>query len=328
MSADQFHPGRIFISYRRRDASGYARAVVSVLKSNVRPTQIFMDVDSLKRPGVNFVDLIKEEIERTEVFIALIGRGWVGTLDGGSRIDDAEDYVRAEVRTALQSDVLVIPVLIDGATMPVPGSLPVDIRHLTNINALQLSDTHFDADSSLLCEAVRQELIHRRRIERSEHGPPPESVVVGGRFGAFLLDALSCLIVLILSSATGFAVADETSPDSTDFEKTTRSTLTPEEDRMTNLCMGVGALLFAAYYIIAHAAFRGTIGKRICKVEVLRTSGSRLHPLLSILRSLCVIATASTGLWIITLIPLVSTRRHQAVHDLIFSTTVVRRGYR
>jgi hypothetical protein len=59
------------------------------------------------------------------VLIAIIGPNWLGTQDDGPRrLDDPDDWVRLEVEAAISRGIRVIPVLVDGARMPVETELP------------------------------------------------------------------------------------------------------------------------------------------------------------------------------------------------------------
>ncbi len=72
--------------------------------------------------------------------MAIIGPGWQGhDAEGRSRINADNDWVRVEVETALQLDIPLLPVLVEGAEMPQPGDLPASLREMTEINALPIS---------------------------------------------------------------------------------------------------------------------------------------------------------------------------------------------
>ena len=107
------------------------------------------------------------------MLIAVIGRHWLTSWDeeGERRIDNPEDSVRVEIATALKRDIPVIPVLVDGASMPRSGELPDDVKALARRNSLEVSHTRFKADSERLIGALE-------RIARLEEPSPlPERVV-------------------------------------------------------------------------------------------------------------------------------------------------------
>jgi TIR domain len=147
---------KIFISYRRDDSAGYAHAVYSQLVQHFSKDQLFMDVDTVE-PGVDFVRVIEEAVGECDVLVALIGKRWVGGESGGtsSRLDKEKDYVRLEVSTALARDIRVIPVLVDGMTMPSENILPAPLQPLTRRNAIEISNTRFNFDVERLIIAVR-----------------------------------------------------------------------------------------------------------------------------------------------------------------------------
>src|SRR5262249_54091589 len=76
----------------------------------------------------------------------------------GSRINDTRDFVRLEISTALTRDIRVIPVLVDGVTMPHEDTLPASLRPLARRNAIEISNTRFNFDVERLITAVRNAL--------------------------------------------------------------------------------------------------------------------------------------------------------------------------
>jgi hypothetical protein len=63
----------------------------------------------------------------------------------------------------------VIPVLVDGASMPRSGDLPDDLKLLADRNALEVRHTSFQADSERLITALDQTL-KEARAERRKRG--------------------------------------------------------------------------------------------------------------------------------------------------------------
>lgn len=149
---------KIFISYRRDDSAGYAHAIHSQLVQHFSKDQVFMDVDTVE-PGVDFVHAIQKAVGECNVLVALIGKRWTGgEASGTSRLDNEKDYVRLEVSTALARDIRVIPVLVDGMTMPNEDNLPSPVQPITRRNAIEISNTRFNYDVEQLIAAVRKSL--------------------------------------------------------------------------------------------------------------------------------------------------------------------------
>jgi flagellar biosynthesis GTPase FlhF len=144
--ADQ-QKGRIFISYRRADSAGYAGRIYDRLTAHFGEDAVFMDVDTIEA-GVDFVEVLQNAVQRCDVLVALIGRRWLDSKDanGKRRLDNPEDFVRIEVAAALDRDIRVIPVLVDGVIMPNSTELPGNLKPLARCNALQVDHQSFNLD--------------------------------------------------------------------------------------------------------------------------------------------------------------------------------------
>lgn len=150
--------GDIFISYRRDDSAGFARAVHEQLVARFPRHRVFMDVEAIE-PGLPFDEVIRRAIGECAVLLVLIGRHWVEPqADGRSRLFDPADFVRIEIASALARDVRVMPVLLDGAVMPTEAALPEPLRPLAHRNAIELGNSRFGADIDRLAGAVSRAL--------------------------------------------------------------------------------------------------------------------------------------------------------------------------
>ena len=143
---DDGEAGRVFISYRRQETAWPARQLYDVLVAELGADRVFKDVDNIE-PGDDFIERIQSAVGSCEVLLALIGPQWLTVTDarGARRIDDAEDFVRIEVETALnRDDVRVIPILVDNAKMPTPQELPEGLAALTRRQAVEIDPVNFD----------------------------------------------------------------------------------------------------------------------------------------------------------------------------------------
>ena len=116
---------------------------------------MFKDVESLL-PGDDFVDVVRAMLQRAFAMVVVIGPAWLS----GQRINDLEDLHREEIRTALERDIHVVPVLVNGASMPRKENLPDDIRPLTRRQAVEITDSRWDYDVGRLTERLTQVLAH------------------------------------------------------------------------------------------------------------------------------------------------------------------------
>jgi hypothetical protein len=139
----------IFISYRRSDTAGHARALYRDLCRRFDKRRIFFDRESIEA-GAVFPDRLRQGIESCRVLLALIGPGWLDskTARGELRLDRDDDFVRQEIASALQ-DKKVIPVLFDDTLLPEAVQLPAPLRALAERDALMLRGKNLEYDMQL-----------------------------------------------------------------------------------------------------------------------------------------------------------------------------------
>lgn len=144
--------GKIFVSYRRDDAAMDARALYGRLADTFGSTDIFMDVDQLAL-GQRFDHQLARALEKSEVFLAIIGPRWLEALNERAA-SSGPDYVREEIAEALRRGILLIPILVGRARMPRPDELPEDIRALALHQKHEVSGERFGADTAELINAI------------------------------------------------------------------------------------------------------------------------------------------------------------------------------
>lgn len=146
--------GTVFVSYRRSDAAGFAFSLHERLLEVYGAERLFMDVDSIQT-GHDFDSRIRENVNRCHVLLAVIGRDWLQRgADGARRIDQADDWVRFEVSTALGRKIPVIPVLVGGASLPRADELPEPLKPLARRQSLDVRNASFQADADRLVDAI------------------------------------------------------------------------------------------------------------------------------------------------------------------------------
>jgi TIR domain len=147
--------GRVFISYRRQESSGLAGRLYDRLAARFGDDQVFMDVDTIAL-GVDFAEVIAQAVSTCQVLVAVIGPRWLTATDtdGRRRLDDPDDLVRLEIGAALERDIRVIPILVEGAVIPRRQQLPEALAGLARRNALSVRHESFRADADRLLAAV------------------------------------------------------------------------------------------------------------------------------------------------------------------------------
>ena len=176
---------RIFISYRREDSAGHAGRLFDRLGRHFGAANVFMDVSGSIEPGVDFVEAIDQAVGSCSALILVIGDEWLSCADaqGRRRLDDPDDFIRLETATALERNIRVMPVLVQGAKMPGAEDLPENLRGLARRQAIELSDTRWDFDVEKLVAALRKVL---------EIRPQPD----GSRFKLLKIVVAGALLLL------------------------------------------------------------------------------------------------------------------------------------
>jgi hypothetical protein len=97
--------------------------------------------------------------------LVVIGDSWLDARDdsGRRRLNQAQDWVRQEIASALKHRKVVVPVLVEGAKLPRAEELPADIRDLVFQQTAELPDSRWDYEVGQLIE----------KLERSLKKPPP-----------------------------------------------------------------------------------------------------------------------------------------------------------
>lgn len=141
---------RTFISYRRYDSTAIAERMADRLFAYFGETAVFKDVNSIN-VGTDFCEVLNQALDACDCLLAIIGPHWLGEdpQHHVRRIDDPKDFVRLEIATALSRKIAIIPVLVEGASMPTQSQLPPDLVGLPSVQALRIRhdpDFHKDVD--------------------------------------------------------------------------------------------------------------------------------------------------------------------------------------
>jgi hypothetical protein len=184
--------GAIFISYRREDSEGHAGRLYEDLAGRFGKEAVFFDVSAIE-PGQDFRHAIDANVARCSVLLAVIGPRWLEAgMPGARRIDDASDFVRLEIASALKRSIPVVPVLVQGAKMPAAGQLPADLADLAWRNAVELSHARWASDVQVLAKSLA------RHVDGGDGAAPGRS---GSRRTALIAGAAA-----VVAAAAGAAV--------------------------------------------------------------------------------------------------------------------------
>lgn len=155
---------RIFISYRRSDTEGYAGRLEDTLGEYFGKDRVLRDIGAIV-PGQDFKQKSEEIATSTAAVIVLIGPGWLSSQSGGKpRLHEPGDLVATEIKAALDSGHVIVPVLVQGANMPREQDLPDALKPLARRNAVSVSDASWGADTARLAKVLAIDV--RSALER------------------------------------------------------------------------------------------------------------------------------------------------------------------
>ncbi len=186
----------IFVSYRRADSLMAAGRLSDDLVDVFGREQLFRDVDAIEG-GADFERAILDSLRAAAVELVVIGRKWASVVDdaGVRRVARPDDYVRREIETALSERIGVIPILVDGATMPRPDELPQTLAPLTRLQAFEVDDRTWRYDVEQLATHLERRYDVERAVER------PSTGVLKG-LAAAARDYVSDLLLLLARPKT------------------------------------------------------------------------------------------------------------------------------
>src|SRR5215813_6974698 len=189
--------GAIFINYRRDDSTSFAGRLHDRLAQDFGRENIFMDVDHIPA-GVDFVVHLNNQVAACKVLLVVIGSKWLRAKDAGKhrRLDQPSDFVAVEIAAALSRDILVIPVLTDGARMPKESELPDALKSLARRQAIDVRQEHFGRDADALVERIRVAL-DGPAAPRRRHG---------------MMLAAGAAALLLIAGAVGSALVQRAEP--------------------------------------------------------------------------------------------------------------------
>ncbi len=134
---------KIFISYRRDDSEHISGRLHDWLGPHFGRDNVFFDIDNIPF-GVDFREHLDAAVGQCDILLAVIGEQWLdaryqeGPKAGQRRLDDAVDFVRIEIESALARGIHVIPVLVGKARMPGEQELPEGLKRIAYRNAAEV----------------------------------------------------------------------------------------------------------------------------------------------------------------------------------------------
>jgi DNA/RNA endonuclease G (NUC1) len=133
----------VFISYRRTDSPGQANRIADFLRRSLGEDHVFLDHRSIEL-GEDFDRVLRNRLMEATAMIVVLGRYWLKDDSGKQRFRGPTDYVKREIESALQRGIPVVPVLVDGSSMPSASALPKSIAGFAKCEALEAPNVYFE----------------------------------------------------------------------------------------------------------------------------------------------------------------------------------------
>lgn len=163
---------QVFISYRRTDEAVTQR-IVEHLDTALPWMKFFLDTAKLES-GRQWSDALFAGLSRSNALLVIIGPEWQSSFRPRH---DETDVMRREIEWGITEGRALLPVLINGATMPRRNRVPESIRPLLDIEAVTVDRKSFEADVAAIAERLPSLVTEYRR----NYG----SAVVGSEAGSF-----------------------------------------------------------------------------------------------------------------------------------------------
>jgi len=160
---------RLFINYRTSDTRATASALYRDLCHRLGKESVFIDHDQIEG-GEEWPERLQNEVELATAMLCLIGKDWLETLDSESkrrRLDIEEDWVRCEIHRALERNILVIPVLVEGAVLPQKKDLPAVLARLADRQTRPLRSVEWGNDVERILDDLGVSSDHHRETSVS-----------------------------------------------------------------------------------------------------------------------------------------------------------------
>lgn len=175
----------IFVNYRAADARFGAAATYELLSSRFGRHRLFLDNQTIL-PGTSYVSELNRTLESIRVLLVLIGPTWLAEdpdRPGQLLLERDQDWVRREIRRALERDVHVVPVLLDGTRLPAWNVLPQDISQLVRKQVAEIRHHHLGEDVKRLANHLATLIPGSTTAHHVPPTSPPQELPVPlGRF--------------------------------------------------------------------------------------------------------------------------------------------------
>jgi len=149
----------IFFSYRKQgEDKPSSLRLADDFRVALGEKAVFRDEKGLKLG--RFKDQLLNNVESCQMLVAVIGPTWIQRIGD---LHNENDWVRREIEIALQRDIQIAPILVDGARQPVQSDLPDSLAELFEFQFITIHAKHWKADVDELIDSVADYLDIEKR---------------------------------------------------------------------------------------------------------------------------------------------------------------------
>jgi hypothetical protein len=218
---------KIFISYEREDASGWAGIIYQQLKEGYGEGLVFKDEEET-RTGTDWPPRLARLVRKCKAFVLIVGLDWNDARVIG-KLNDPNSWVHQEIVMAVDAQKKIFPVVVEGAVVPTKEKVPEKISQALGLHHLRFNrqnSKRWPEDIERLCMDIEAQTGVRRtrlpaianrvsldrvlcRLDRQEHfgsahegwfradDPHQIFLAYGGKKAGFRYFALRCALDIV-----------------------------------------------------------------------------------------------------------------------------------
>jgi hypothetical protein len=189
--------GQIYLAYRRDDAAAISGRIADRLRARFGAEAVLKDVNEAQTAGG-----VAAALRQCSALVVVIGPRW---LSGALAQPNSQNY--AEIVTALNRGIPIIPTLVHGATLPDFRLLPVALAPFVTRGSTTLGpEATFDRDMQALFEVLRRAAPgqgYRAPERRGSARQPALPGALGAQVHLARLAGRALLVALVLATVIG-----------------------------------------------------------------------------------------------------------------------------
>ena len=151
----------IYLSSSSSDAEPFSMRIASQCESNLG-SGCFLS----KNNQIISTHKIRSEIEACDVLIVVITKTITEDTEDISPYNLIDnERIRLEIISAINKDILIVPVLIDDARLPEKGNIPGALKKLLDCKPYHLREVFWSEDLEVLLEYLEEELSFIKEVK-------------------------------------------------------------------------------------------------------------------------------------------------------------------